>query len=134
AGNSLTGRPVAWTTSNASVASISVGGVVTAVAPGSAVITAMSEGKTGSATITVALVPVASVSVTPVSSSLFVGQAVQLSAVTKDSAGSVLNGRVIVWVTSDSTVASVSSCGLVQAKGPGAATISASSEGKRGSE
>src|ERR1041384_3782081 len=133
AGNPLTGRPVAWTTSNASIASISVSGVVTAVAPGSAVITATSEGKTGSATITVALVPVASVSVTPTTASLFVGQAVQLSAATRDSAGNVLNGRAIAWTTSDSTVASVSSSGLVLAKGPGAATITASSEGKSGS-
>src|SRR5260370_23593126 len=38
---------------------------VTGGAPGTATITAMSEGRTGSATVTVALVPVASVVVTP---------------------------------------------------------------------
>jgi hypothetical protein len=53
-GNPLNGRQVAWSTDAANVATVSTAGVVTAVGPGSATITATSEGKTGSATITVA--------------------------------------------------------------------------------
>lgn len=53
AGNSLTGREVTWSSATASVATVSNTGLVTGVAPGNAVITATSEGKTGSAAITV---------------------------------------------------------------------------------
>jgi uncharacterized protein YjdB len=54
--NVLTGRSVAWTTSNDAVATVSGSGLVTGVAAGSATITATSEGKSGSASITVAAV------------------------------------------------------------------------------
>jgi len=53
-GNALTGRSVAWSTTAGTVATVSQAGLVTAVGPGSATITATSEGKSGSATITVA--------------------------------------------------------------------------------
>src|SRR5207248_314481 len=51
-GNGLTGRSVAWTSSNAAVATIGGSGLVTAIAAGSATITAASGGKSGTATIT----------------------------------------------------------------------------------
>ncbi len=54
AGNQLNGRSVSWSTSASAVATVSAAGVVTAVGPGSATITATAEGKTGSAAITVA--------------------------------------------------------------------------------
>ena len=54
AGNDLSGRTVTWATSANSVASVSTSGLVTAVGPGSATITATSEGQTGTAVITVA--------------------------------------------------------------------------------
>jgi hypothetical protein len=53
AGNVLSGRTVAWSTSNGAAASVSAAGVVTAVATGSAVVTATSEGKSASVTIAV---------------------------------------------------------------------------------
>lgn len=55
-GNFLSGRVVVWTTSNSAIVSGLVSGanaVVTAVAPGVATITATSEGRVGTATITV---------------------------------------------------------------------------------
>src|SRR5213082_2185855 len=56
-GNALTGRSVAWTSSNAAVATIGGSGLVTAIAAGSATITAASGGKSGTATITVTTQP-----------------------------------------------------------------------------
>ena len=128
----LTGRPVTFTTSNATVASVSSAGLVTALAPGSAVITATSEGRSAVATIGVTTVPVASVVVTPTSNPVVVGQTTQLSAEVRDAAGQVLAGRTLQWSTSAPSVASVSSTGLVTALAPGDATISAVSEGKAG--
>ncbi|MGE0555358.1 MAG: Ig-like domain-containing protein [Gemmatimonadales bacterium] len=53
AGNPLSGRAVTWSTDQATVATVSTDGLVTAVGPGSATITATSEGRTGSAAISV---------------------------------------------------------------------------------
>src|SRR5205085_1248615 len=52
-GNPLSGRTVTWSSSNTSVAVADVNGKVTGVAPGSATITATSEGQSGTATVTV---------------------------------------------------------------------------------
>jgi hypothetical protein len=52
-GTALTGRTVTWSSSAPTVATISSSGLVTAVAPGTASITATSEGKSGFATVTV---------------------------------------------------------------------------------
>ena len=53
-GAPLAGRTVTWSTSAAAVATVSTSGQVTAVAAGSATITASSEGKSGTAAVTVA--------------------------------------------------------------------------------
>ena len=57
AGNVLTGRAVAWSSSDAAVASVSAAGLVTARAAGAATVTAASEGKTGAAAVAVAAAP-----------------------------------------------------------------------------
>src|SRR5207302_1238836 len=82
--------------------------------------------------VTVTTVPVASVTVTPASGSLYVGQTVQLTATPKDSAGNPLTGRVIAWSSDNTTVATVSTSGLVTGKGAGSATITAATGGKSG--
>ncbi len=60
-GDTVTGRAISWTTSNAAVASVSAGGIVTALTAGTATITAQVDGKTASTTITVTPAAVASV-------------------------------------------------------------------------
>src|SRR5436190_178758 len=132
AGNALVGRVVTWGSSNSAVATVSGSGLVTAAALGSAAVTATSEGKSSSATITVASVPVASVTVSPTSASIAVGATQQLSAVTKDSAGASLAGRVVTWASSNPAVATVNSSALVTGVAAGSATITATSEGKSG--
>ncbi|HEX6048310.1 MAG TPA: Ig-like domain-containing protein [Gemmatimonadaceae bacterium] len=129
----LPGRPVIFSSSNETAATVSSAGLVTALAAGSAIITAASEAKTAVATITVSAVPVAAVVVTPTENPLVVGQTAQLSAVPQSADGQPLAGRPVLWATSEPSVASVSSTGLVTAIAPGNATISATSEGKIGS-
>lgn len=51
--NVLTGRTIAWSSTNTAVATVSASGLVTAVANGTTQITATSEGKSGNATLTV---------------------------------------------------------------------------------
>jgi len=133
AGNALSGRAVIWSSSQSSVAGVDANGLVTALATGSATITATSEGKSGSASITVTNVPVASVSVSPAAASVLVGATVQLVATPKDANGTPLSGRVVSWSSNNTSVATVTSSGSVTGAAAGSATITATSEGQSGS-
>ncbi|HEX6816160.1 MAG TPA: Ig-like domain-containing protein [Gemmatimonadaceae bacterium] len=131
-GNVLTGRSVTWSSSATATATVSASGLVTAVVPGSATITATSDGKSGTSAISVTLVPVSAVTVAPKNDTLNVGAQSQLSVTLKDSAGNVLTGRTITWGTSSSSVATVTTSGMVTGVAGGNATITATSEGKAG--
>jgi uncharacterized protein YjdB len=131
-GNPLAGRVVTWTTSSAAVATVNTNGLVTARGAGTATITATSEGKSGTAAITVTLVPVASVIVSPATASILAGQTVQLTATPKDANGNILTGRVITWTSSNTGVATVNGTGLVTAVATGTAILTAACEGRNG--
>ena len=131
----LSGRAVSWSSSNTGLATVSGSGVVTGVAAGSVTITATSEGKSGTASVTVTAippVPVATVAVTPSNPSVQVGATTQLSATTKDANGAVLSGRVVSWSSSNTGLATVSGSGVVTGVAAGSVTITATSEGKSG--
>jgi uncharacterized protein YjdB len=130
-GNTLTDRSTSWSTNNEAVATVSEEGLVTGVAEGEAVITATSEGKSGTAAITVRT-PVALVEVTPPSATILNGEDVQLSATTRDAAGNSLSNRVVAWSTSASEIATVNSSGKVTGVASGTATITAAAEGQSG--
>lgn len=131
-GNVLTGRSITWSSSNSSIATVNASGLVTGIAVGSATITAVSEGVSGTAALTVSSVPVATVEVSPSSTSIQIGATTQLSAATRDASGNVLTGRTVVWSSSNTAVATVNSTGLVTGVAAGSVTITASSEGKSG--
>ena len=131
-GNPLSGRTIAWSSSNTAVATVSSSGLVTGKVAGSATITATSEGQSGASAITVVHVPVASVTVSPASGSVPAGSTLQLTATPKDASGNALTGRTITWSSSDNSVATVSSSGLVSGVVAGSATITAMSEGQSG--
>src|SRR5437867_712169 len=76
--------------------------------------------------------PVASMTVSPASTSVPVGATAQLSAVTTDSAGNTLPGLGVAWTSNNAAVAAVSGSGLVTSVATGTATITATSEGQSG--
>src|SRR6059058_4738130 len=132
-GNPLGGRTVTWSSSNPAVATVNGAGQATGVAVGAATLTATSEGKSGTAALTVTNVPVASVTVSPASASVPAGQTVQLTVTPRDANGNPLSGRTVTWASSNPGVATVSGSGLVSGVAGGAATITATSEGQSGS-
>lgn len=76
---------------------------------------------------------VATVSVTPETFLLTVGDTVRLVAAPRDAGGLLLSGRVVSWSLDAAAIASVSSTGLVRALSPGLVRITATSEGRSGS-
>jgi hypothetical protein len=76
---------------------------------------------------------VASVSVSPRSAFVPVGDTVQFIAMPKDSAGRTLPGRPVTWASSDTRVATVNSSGQVIGVSLGTTAITATSEGERSS-
>jgi len=136
-GNVLAGRTINWTSSSANVASVDGNGVVTGVAAGTATITAASEGKTATASITVKqdtpVVPVASVSVAAAPDTVEAWNPASMQATLRDAAGNALTNRVVRWTTSNANVATIDSItGVLTGIDRGTVTVTATSEGKVG--
>jgi hypothetical protein len=123
-------RPVTWKSDDPDVATVSDNGLVTAVANGSAAITATVDQVTGMAPVTVTARPVAVVEVEPTSISLQIGQTRQLTTSLRAQDGSALSGRTVTFSSDAATVATVSSTGLVTGTGPGQTVVRVRSEGK----
>jgi len=122
------GASASWASSNKTVATVKLDGVVTALAAGTATISANLTGHNGSAAVAVqstrALV---SISITPGSTALTVGGTQQLTATANYSDGSTANINASgSWTSSNSTIAAVNSTGLVVAAAAGNVTITAS--------
>jgi hypothetical protein len=118
---------VTWASSNSAVASVSPGGVATAVGVGTATITATSGGIAGSTTLTVTSAVLASIQVTPATPSVAKGLSQQFIAtgIFSDNSKQDLTTQVS-WSSSSSAVATISeSGGLATGAGVGSASISA---------
>lgn len=129
-GAPLAGVAIAWSSSDATVAAVSAAGLVTAIAPGQAVIRATGGGRTGEAAITVVAPQVATLQITPGGEiELQAGAGTQLHAVARTEAG-VPVGVAAAWSSSDERVATVSATGAVHARGAGTAVIRVAAGGK----
>jgi hypothetical protein len=126
------GGTVIWSSENASVATVTPDGTVAAVGVGVAQIRATINRRTATASVTVTPAPVASVTLSPEMASLIVGESVQLMATLRSAAGAELTGRSVTWMSSDSSIASVSASGFVRSLGVGAVTIRATVEDQAG--
>jgi uncharacterized protein YjdB len=125
------GQTVTWSTSNAGVVSIDNNGLATAVAGGSATISAAAGGVTGTTTIEVRF-PVGTVTVGPTGQTIRQEGALQLTAVTIDQGGATVTGRAVTWASLNPSIATVSATGLVVGVADGTAVITATSEGVTG--
>ncbi len=122
----LNAQAVTWSSSDDSVASVAADGRVSTRGVGTDTISAAAGGKVGTAVLTVMSgVTIASITVTPDSVTLAIGDSVQLTALARDPQGRALAAAPISWGTSDGFVATVSQSGLVRALMPGTVTVSA---------
>ena len=120
-------KTVSWTSSNASVASVS-NGVVKAVSEGTATITASCGGKSASCTVTVQkkTIPVASVTLKPTSLTLIQGESATLTLTISPADATE---QTATWSSSNPLIVTVAD-GKVTAVREGTATITASCGGK----
>ena len=135
-GQSIAGRLVTYSSSNPNVATVTSSGVVAGVATGRATITGegVLDNITGTATIDVVPVSVTSISITPPGAqTAYQGLTLQLAATLRDATGNILTGRTVSWTSSNQSIATVSSSGLVTGVALGQAQITAESEGVTGS-
>jgi len=136
-GNPLAVQPsFNWLTNDTSIAMVNATGLVTGNTVGSATIVAYTTGSFIGATATVDVVngpttPVlTSISLTPATSSINVGDTVQLTAVAKDQYGNPLVVQPSFnWLSNNTGIAMVNSTGLVTGNTAGSSIITASVTG-----
>lgn len=123
--NSNVSSQVTWKTSDATVATISSAGLLTALKQGSVSVTAAMGAVTGSASITVGQPILTSIKVTG-PSSVALGATEQFAAqgTYSDQSTQTLTSQV-TWNTSNSTVATIAASGLLTAKSQGTAQVMA---------
>ena len=131
--NVLTTYAVTWTSSNPSVASVGPSGLITAVSAGVSTITATASGKSATLVVTTSLVPVSTVSVAAVKPAQ-IGRTIQLSNTLKSVNGTALttSQRILDWASTDTTVAIVSSNGILTGMSVGTTIVTCVVEGKVG--
>ncbi len=124
---------VAWSSSNTAIATISSGGLASAVAPGSATLSAALQGVTGTASFAVTGAFLVSIEVSTTKPTIAKGLTAQFVAtgIFSDNSKHDLTTQVS-WSATSSAVASVNSTGLVTGAGIGSTMISASSGASTG--
>ena len=121
-----TNKNVIWSSSNPAIATVSSNGLVTAVAQGTATITVTTQdgNKTATCVVTVTI-PVTGVSLNTSSVSINAGNTSQLIASITPSNATNQN---ISWTSSNASIATVNSAGLVTAVAAGTATITVTTQ------
>ena len=124
-----TDKNILWSSANPSVATVSNGGLVTAVAEGSTEITASAGGKKASCKVTVSkkVVEVSSVELNKTELSLAKGASETLIATVNPADAT---NKTIIWDSRDASVASVDGDGKVTALAGGTTVITAMASGK----
>ncbi|HEX5073017.1 MAG TPA: Ig-like domain-containing protein [Gemmatimonadaceae bacterium] len=131
-GRPLDGRTVTWSTNRPDVATVTSTGIVAGISPGTATITASSEGRSGTATIVVEAPTIGRVEVAPTTATIKVGGSFRLTATVYDSRGDVVPGAKVGWASSNLGVAIVDNTGRVFGLDDGTVVITATSGDKAG--
>ena len=136
AGTPLTDRPIGWSSSAASIATVTANGYVRGVASGSALVVVAAEGRADTVHVTVrvpgsapAPATVTSVSISPAAVELAIQGTQQLLVSAFDAEGQVMTGRPVTWTSAATGIATVSSSGRVTAVAAGTTTVRATVDG-----
>jgi len=128
--NTMTGVDIDWTSSDTTVGTIDQTGTFTALAEGTADITATAGDIFGTATVTVtAQAPpeavLTGIEISPTAATAVVGKTVGFKATARDQSGNAMAGVDITWTSSDTTVGTIDQAGTFTALTEGVTTIAA---------
>ena len=123
-GRVMTDARVSWSSADSTVATVSAAGRVRAVGIGVTAITAMAGEARGTALVTVEQ-SAGSVIVTPPADTIAPGDTLRLGAEVYDANGHRVEGAGLTWSSSNASVATVDTTGLVRGIAEGMATITA---------
>jgi len=144
-GQALVGAAFTWTSSSDTIVSVtplasSSVARIRGNRAGGATVSACYSATCAVSVITVGSPPpttgVATVTISPSSLNMVVGDSVAIGATLRDSLGTTLTGRDVAWRSSDSTTVRVFGFGshaVLRALKVGSSTVTATSEGKQGS-
>ncbi|MCH7717068.1 MAG: spondin domain-containing protein [Gemmatimonadetes bacterium] len=125
-GNTITGATFVWASSDPATATVSDAGVVTAIASGTATVTAANGGVTSNGAAITVQQDVATIDVSPDTLSFAaLGSVDTLDAVARDARGSLIPDVTFTWVSGNTDVATVSSDGVVTSVGNDTTTVTA---------
>lgn len=122
-GRVLTGRNVTWAISHTDRGLIDAQGTVTAREPGLVVVTATSEGRSGTAQLEIVPRTVAKLETSVQELELVVGTERPVQALALDAMGQLMNDAPIAWSIADPHVASVDNAGYVMARHGGETSL-----------
>lgn len=122
-GRVLTGRTVTWSISHTDRGLIDAEGTVTAREPGLVVVTATSEGRSGTAQLEIVPRTVAKLETNVQELELVVGTERPVQALALDAMGQLMNDAPIAWSIADPHVASVDNAGYVMARHGGETSL-----------
>jgi uncharacterized protein YjdB len=125
----IDGRTFRWNSSNTAIVAVDQTGRVTAVAAGTATISAETDQTVGLAQMVVTEVPIGACTLAPTSFRVTTGQSVQPQLTLRDTASNVIPtlGRSIAWTSGNENVATVTQTGFATTRRAGTATITAAS-------
>lgn len=130
-GNQVIGRRITWASSDPTIVRVDSGGFAWGLVIGSAVVTATTDGVTGSASVNVTPTVPVSLTIVPNSATLLPQLTVWLGVDIQDADGNYLNpdGFAISWRSENPAVAIVDNRGFVTAIDPGSTAIIATGAG-----
>lgn len=122
---------VQWNTSVPDVASVTSGGLVTAVAPGQAWVVAAADGLADSTLVTVTdnVNAVAKVEITTAQTTVNVGETLQLAAKAYNGNDEEIPAPIVIWESSNTNVLTISANGTATGQNAGASSVTASVSG-----
>jgi c(7)-type cytochrome triheme protein len=114
---------IIWASEDPNILAVTPQGTVTAIAPGTATVTAFSQGISASIEIDVQSLPVAKLEIQPSAVSLSIGGTQQLQLTATDPMNREITGSPVTWKSKNPDIATVDNNGLVKAAASGIATI-----------